>query len=145
MQLYDSLFNQTSDCVAVIGLDGRMIEVNKTFEELHLWKLEEISGKIIPMVPEEFKQDVFRMFDLISQGQEISGLDIMLLRKDRSSFEANVSLFPLKNDQGDVIGCVGIGRDVTATKKAQEMLRKSETLSVVGSLRQVLPMKFAIH
>jgi two-component system, sporulation sensor kinase A len=134
MQLYDSLLNQTSDCIAVIGLDGRMIEVNKTFEELHLWKLEEISGKIIPMVPEELKQDVFRMFDLISQGQEISGLDIMLLRKDRSSFNANVSLLPLKNDQGDVIGCVGIGRDVTDTKKAQEMLRKSETLSVVGEL-----------
>jgi two-component system, sporulation sensor kinase A len=134
MQLYEALFNQTSDCVAVIDLQGCMLTVNKKFEELHRWKEEEIVGQVIPMVPEGAREAIFLMFKQIIQGQEISGLDIILLRKDGSSFFANVSLFPLKNDQGEVTAFVGIGRDISENKKAEELLRKSEKLSVVGEL-----------
>jgi len=134
MQLYDALFNQTTDCVAVMGLDGRMLEVNRKFEELHGWKSEEIAGGIMPMVPEQAKPEVFGWFDRIAQGQDISGLDITLLRRDGSSFCANVSLFPLKDEDGSVVALVGIGRDVSDKKKAEELLRKSEKLSVAGEL-----------
>ncbi|MBP2120679.1 PAS domain S-box-containing protein [Cohnella lubricantis] len=108
--------------------------MNKTFEELHQWRLEEIVGTVLPMVPDETKPAVYQLFDHISQGSEIAGLDILLLRKDGSSFWANVSLYPLKNEEGAVVACLGIGRDVTEKRRAEEALRKSEKLSVVGEL-----------
>lgn len=134
MQLYDALFNQTSDCVAVTDLQGRLLAVNKKFEELHQWKQEEVVGTIIPMIPEEYWEAIFQMFQRIIRGEEISGVDIVMLRKDGSTFIANVSIFPLKNDYGEVIAVVGIGRDVSENKKAEELLRKSEKLSLVGEL-----------
>ncbi|MEV5027049.1 ATP-binding protein [Paenibacillus sp. LPE1-1-1.1] len=134
MQLYDALFNQTSDCVAVLDLQGRLLAVNKKFEELHRWKHEEIVGEIIPMIPEESREGIFQMLQRIVHGEEISGIDIIMLRKDGSSFFANVSVFPLKNEMGEIIAFVGIGRDISENKKAQEILRKSEMLSVVGEL-----------
>lgn len=134
MQLYDALFNQTSDCVAVLDLQGRLLAVNKKFEELHRWKHEEIVGEIIPMIPEESREGIFQMLQRVVHGEEISGIDIIMLRKDGSSFFANVSVFPLKNEMGEIIAFVGIGRDISENKKAQEILQKSEMLSVVGEL-----------
>lgn len=74
------------------------------------------------------------MLQRVVHGEEISGIDIIMLRKDGSSFFANVSVFPLKNEMGEIIAFVGIGRDISENKKAQEILQKSEMLSVVGEL-----------
>ncbi|MCR2808042.1 ATP-binding protein [Paenibacillus soyae] len=133
-RFYEALFNQTSDCVVVFDLQGRVIAVNKKFEELHQWEQEEIVGEVTPMVSEEDSPKLLEMFQRIMQGDEISGVDIIMLRKDGNTFFANVSLFPLRDEEGGIIAFVGIGRDVTENKKAEELLRKSEKLSVVGEL-----------
>lgn len=131
---YEALFNQTSDCVAVFDLEGRVMAVNKKFEELHQWRQEEIVGEVAPMVSEENRSGLLEMFQRILAGEEIAGVEIVMIRKDSSTFFANVSVFPLKDDDGGTIAFVGIGRDVTENKKAEELLRKSEKLSIVGEL-----------
>lgn len=133
-RFYEALFNQTSDCVVVFDLQGRVMAVNKKFEELHQWGQEEIIGEVAPMVSEEDRRNLLDMFQRIIQGEEISGVDIIMMRKDESTFFANVSVFPLKDDSGVIIAYVGIGRDVSENKKAEELLRKSEKLSIVGEL-----------
>ncbi|WP_419874862.1 ATP-binding protein [Candidatus Pristimantibacillus sp. PTI5] len=122
--------------VAVLDLQGRLLAVNKKFEELHRWKHEEIVGEIIPMIPEESREGIFQMLQRIVHGEEISGIEISMLRKNGSSFFANVSVFPLKNEMGEIIAFVGklaagiaheIRNPLTAIKGFMQLLKERNT------------------
>lgn len=125
-KLFDSFLNLTSDGIVVVDLEGRVLEVNKKFEELHGWMREEIVGQVLPMTPASEKDEAFRLYRRIIQGEEISAIEAPKLRKDGSSFYANVTISPIKDDRGEVIAFVGVERDITEKKRAEEELRESE-------------------
>ncbi|MFD0694709.1 PAS domain S-box protein [Paenibacillus sp. GCM10027628] len=125
-QLMDSFMDLTSDGIVVVDLEGKVIEVNKGFEELHGWTREEVIGKVLPMTPEECKEDVFRLYERIIAGEQFSNQESLKMRKDGSSFIANVTISTLKDENGKVVAFVGIERDITPRKKAEEELKESE-------------------
>ncbi|WP_188175196.1 PAS domain-containing protein [Paenibacillus sedimenti] len=125
-QLIDSFMDLTSDGIVIVDLEGKVIEVNKGFEELHGWTRDEVIGKVLPMTPKEFKDDVFRLYERIIAGEPFSGQECLKMRKDGSSFYANVTISTIKDEQGKVVAFVGIERDITQKKKAEEELKESE-------------------
>lgn len=118
--------NLTSDGIVVVNLDGKVLEINKKFEELHGWTREEVLGRVLPMTPPDMWDYVFDMYRRIIEGEQISGLEAQKLRKDGSTFYANVTISPIKDENGNVIAFVGVERDITEKKLAEEELLESE-------------------
>lgn len=121
-----SFLNITSDGVVIVDREGKVLGVNKKFEELHGWSEKEIIGKILPMTPENKKAEVFELYARIIQGEEYNGHEVLKLRKDGSSFYANVTISAMRDDSGEVVAFVGVERDITEKKMAEEQLKESE-------------------
>ncbi|WP_054028716.1 PAS domain-containing sensor histidine kinase [Bacillus sp. FJAT-28004] len=121
-----SFLNITSDGVVIVDRDGRILGINKKFEELHGWSENEIIGEILPMTPENCKAQVFELYERIIQGEEYNGHEVIKLRKDGSSFYANVTISAMRDDSGEVVAFVGVERDITEKKMAEAQLKESE-------------------
>jgi two-component system sporulation sensor kinase A len=125
MLLLNSFLNLTSDGVCVFDMSGRVLEVNKKFEEMHGWTREEIIGKVVPLTPEE-RIEALKGNERILAGEVVTVLEAVKLSKNGSYFYADVTISPVKNEVGELIALVVIERDITEKRKSEEMLRESE-------------------
>jgi PAS domain S-box-containing protein len=126
VQLLNSLLTLNTDGIVIVDLEGKVLGVNKKFEELHGWTRDEVIGKVLPMTPADLRNKALQMYQRIMQGEEITGLEALKLRKDGSSFYASVTISPVKDEHGEVIAFIGIERDITEKKIAEAELKESE-------------------
>lgn len=141
--LIDSLMNLTSDSIVIVDVNGAVLEVNKKFEELHGWTREEVIGEILPMVLEQDKAGVLQLYQSLINGDPIKNFEAIKLRKDGSTFYANVTVSPVKNNENLVIGFVGVERDISERKKAEEELLERE--KQFRKLLKLNPEPIALH
>ncbi|MFC6230806.1 PAS domain S-box protein [Paenibacillus allorhizosphaerae] len=125
-QLMDSFMNLTSDSIVVVNLDGTVLDVNRKFEELHGWAKEEVIGKVLPMTPEDQKEEVLRLYKRIAEGEPYAGVETIKLRNGGSTFYASVTISPIKDERGNVVAFVGVERDITDRKRAESRLMERE-------------------
>ncbi|MFK7692425.1 ATP-binding protein [Paenibacillus sp. HJGM_3] len=130
----ESFVNQTSDAIHVSDLDGLAIQVNQAFESLYGWSREEALGQRVPVVPAEWHNEFFSKLSLVLEGQAVSTFEMVLLTKDGKPLDISVTISPIRNGQGEVVAIASISRDITERKQTEEMLRRSEKLSLVGQL-----------
>lgn len=124
VQLLNSFLTLNTDGIVIVDLEGKVLGVNKKFEELHGWTRDELIGEVLPMTPADLRDEA--LYQRIIQGEAITGLETLKLRKDGSSFYANITISPVKDEHGQVIAFVGIERDITEKKKADAELKESE-------------------
>lgn len=141
--LIDSLMNLTSDGIVIVDINGTVLEVNKKFEELHGWTREEVIGKVLPMTPDNYKEAALQLYQDLIIGKQIKDFEAIKLRKDGSTFYANVTVSPVKNNEGIVIGFVGVERDITEKKRVEEELLERE--KQFRRLIKLNPEPIALH
>jgi two-component system sporulation sensor kinase A len=124
--LFNSLMNLNLDSIVIVDLDGRVLEVNDKFVEMHGWSREEAIGMIMPMIPDEFKEEAVKQFQNQSNRAGISGIEMLGMRKDGSSFFGSVTISPVKDDEGKIIAYIGAGRDISEQKIAEKELLERE-------------------
>ena len=77
--------------------------------------------------PPEIAKKVFKAYHHVyTTGEPIRGFAMEQIRKDGTRLIVENSVFPLRNEKGEVVGFRGIGRDVTERVQMQEALRRSE-------------------
>ncbi|MCE4048943.1 MULTISPECIES: PAS domain S-box protein [Bacillaceae] len=133
-QQYQSLFENNPDMVYVLDLDGKVVNVNRQFEKITGYSAEEFIGKeIVSLVTDEF-QELLRnsLLSHVLQGKS-STKETKIKKRDGSISDISCTTFPMMLD-GEIVGVIGYGRDVTAIKETEAMLRKAEKLSVAGEL-----------
>ena len=127
-------FEHANDCIAVLGLDNRIIDINPAFEEVYGWKRSECIGKILSFVPPENKSDAEkRYFDLL-EGKSIKFLETKDMKKDGSIFDVAISLSPIYNRNGEMVATSVISRDISHEKENEQLILESEKLKLAGKI-----------
>jgi len=109
-----------------IDLDGNVLAWNESAEKIFGWTAEEVIGKPLPIVPEDKKDEFNTLRKRTIQSGGFSGVEVVRQRKDRTLFDASLSVSPIHDAQGNIVGIMSSMEDITERKQAEGALRKSE-------------------
>jgi PAS domain S-box-containing protein len=143
-QFHARLLDQVQEAVIAKDLSGRVIYWNRFAESLYGWSAQEALGRnAMELIPSrDSRIDAENMMNVLRSGGTWSG-ELILKRRDGTTFPAHVSDGPLCDEQGNLIGIVGISYDITPRRHAEQKQallirelhhRVKNTLSTVQAL-----------
>ena len=122
-----ALINTVPDMVIFKDVAGRHVIVNKAVEEVTGHNADEILGKTIEdLLPPDPAAACRKSDEAAMRRSEPTHAEERVLRRDGSVSYFDMVKAPMLDDRGNVIGLVGVGRDITESKKAEDALRASE-------------------
>lgn len=126
-QLLASIVSSSDDAIVSKSLDGIITSWNHSAERLFGYSPEEAIGKHITLVvPEDRLDEEKDILSRLARGERVDHFHTVRRRKDGTLVDVALSISPLKDPTGRVIGASKVARDVTAQRRAEEALRQSE-------------------
>ena len=117
--------DESNDALIGKTLDGIITSWNSGAEKMFGYPSQEMIGKSISLlIPLEMKDELSMILSKIKKGESILNYNSLRVRKDGSRIEVSLSISPVKNEFGVVIGAAIIERDVAAHKREEEILRQ---------------------
>lgn len=127
-------FQSAQDGIAVIDLNNRVIDMNPAFEKLYGWSREESIGKTISFIPPENTEAAFERFQQLLKGKSYHLFETIDMKKDGSRFNAQLSLSPVYDANGELLATSVISRDVSYKKENEKLIIQSEKLKLAGEI-----------
>jgi diguanylate cyclase (GGDEF)-like protein/PAS domain S-box-containing protein len=127
LQLQARLLDAVGEAVIALDVEGRVLYWNRMAEEMYGWSSEEAMGRNLRemVVPEDCRERAEEISRQVTEGRSWSG-EFMVRRKDDTSFPVVATNTPVYDETGNLTGVIGVLRDVTARKEAEEALEESE-------------------
>lgn len=126
---YVAIINSTDDAIYSGSLDGVISTWNHGAEKLFGFSASEIIGEPVSVTVPEYLRDESRELGLrISRGEYINHFETVRLRKSGEFVPVSLTLSPMFNAHGQLVGAAGIARDITQQKLAEHALQRSEKL-----------------
>lgn len=124
IRLFSSILETSADAIIVKDLDSVILSWNKGAEDLYGYTPEEAVGQSIEMlIPAGHLNELVEIWAKLQQGERVEHYLTERRRKDGQSIFVDLSLSPLRDQSGQLVGASSIGRDMTTYKKAEEEIR----------------------
>ncbi|MDX9715247.1 MAG: PAS domain S-box protein [Dissulfurispiraceae bacterium] len=126
----DSFLENTADAIVTTDLEGHVTSWNKGAEKMYGFSHLEAIGQFMPFVPDFLIDSEKTFIDRVALGETLKEIETIRKKKDNSMIDVNLTLSPIKNSTGNVVGISGIARDITQKKKTEKnLLRRNSELS----------------
>ncbi|MFH1416264.1 MAG: PAS domain S-box protein [Elusimicrobiota bacterium] len=135
--MYRELLRTTPDSILVSDLQGNILDLSKKSAEMHGYDdPEELIGlNSFDLVAPEDTDRVMKNMEKTIKGEDIRFDEYRLLKKDGTSFPAEMNISLLRDDIGNPQAIIGIARDITARKKYEkELEEKTADLALLNNL-----------
>ena len=119
-----SIIDSSLDMIVATDIDYNINEFNTAAEATFGYAREEIIGKPLSMLFSD-EQEMAKVVERITDDGSVAN-EIINKKKDGTFFISFLSASVIKNEKGEIVGAMGVSRDITAVKKAEEELRLSE-------------------
>jgi PAS domain S-box-containing protein len=122
-----SIVESSDDAIQGLSPDGTIVSWNRGAEALFGYASEEIIGRHeSTLALPEHADHVRECFETIRKGYRISPFDTICRKKDGSLVDVSISISPIHNAAGEVVGAARIARDTGKRVQAERKLRESE-------------------
>jgi PAS domain S-box-containing protein len=126
----EGVIDNSADAIVTTDLNGIISSWNKGAERIYGFAKEEARGKFLPFVPEYLVDPEWENNHRIRSGEVLRRIETFRKRKDGTIISVSLTLSPIKNASGDVIGISGISRDISEKKNVEkELVRRNQELS----------------
>jgi len=128
LRLLAAIVESSDDAIVSKSLDGLILSWNAGAERLYGYSAAEMKGQPLSLLaPADRPDEIPDMLARIRRGEQIKRYETVRLRKDGVQLPISLTVSPLRDAAGQVVGSSAIGRDITERKQAEEELRHSET------------------
>ena len=122
-----AIVESSDDAVVSKGLDGIIISWNKAAERIFGYTANEAIGQHISLIiPPDRQDEENDILARIGRGERIDHFRTVRRRKDGTPLDVSVTISPVRDSTGRVIGASKVARDITAQQRAEQALRESE-------------------
>ena len=118
-----------SSADAIIGktLNGIVTSWNEAAERMFGWSASEMVGQSIRrLIPSDQQAEEDTILARMARSESIEHHEMMLLSKDGRTFDASITISPIRDGEGRNIGCSKIIRDITQRKRTEARLAERE-------------------
>jgi two-component system CheB/CheR fusion protein len=130
-----AIVESSDDAIIGKNLDGIITSWNRGAQRLYGYTVEEAVGKHISLIaPPERADDISEIMARVRRGEKIDHYETLRATKDGKVLNISLTISPIRNEEGQLVGASAIGRDVTEVRRAEAALRLSERLASVGRL-----------
>jgi PAS domain S-box-containing protein len=120
-QHYQAIVESSDDAILSKDLDGIILSWNNGAERLFGFTPEEAIGEPVTIViPLDRRDEEPAILDKIQRGERIHHFETVRQRKDGSLLDISLTISPIRDSRGKIIGASKIARDITELKKARE-------------------------
>jgi len=114
-----SIVNSSNDAIIGKSLDGIILSWNKAAERYYGYLAEEVIGKSIEIImPQETRVHLPVFLRRAGSGETIEHFDTIRLRKDGSRIAVSITLSPIRNDEGRIVGISTIAQNIADREKS---------------------------
>ena len=119
-----AIVESSDDAILAKDLDGTITSWNRGAERLFGYRAAEIVGKsVMLLLPDDRQDDEAPILARLRRGERVRHYETVRRRKDGSLIDISLSVSPLRDANGTVIGASTIARDITERKQAEERQR----------------------
>ena len=121
---------------AIIGTDlkCRITSWNKGAELMFGYPSADVMGKSISILsPSDRLTEAITIREEVQKGIKTNNFETVRVAKDQRRLDVSISISPVLDSDGNVVGASAIGRDITAFKQTQDALRKASETSIYAS------------
>jgi PAS domain S-box-containing protein len=116
-----AILDSSDDAIVSKTLDGLITSWNRAAERIFGWTAAEAVGRSITIViPPERLAEEEDILARIHRGEKIEYFETTRIRKDGTRFEISLTVSPIKNAKGEVIGASKIARDISERRHGDE-------------------------
>lgn len=122
-----AIVESSEDAIIGKNLQGIIISWNRSAERLFGYAEHEVLGRHISLLaPPERVEDIARILDRIRRGERVEHFETQRVRKDGTRVHVSLSVSPIKDASGEIIGAAKIARDITERKRSEEALAQAK-------------------
>jgi PAS domain S-box-containing protein len=119
-RLLASIVESSSDAIVSKTLDGTIQSWNAAAELLFGYPAAEAVGRPITLIiPEDRAKEEGEIVDRIRAGERVDHFETVRVRRDGTMVDVSLTISPIRDEQGHVIGASKIARDITDRKQAE--------------------------
>ena len=141
-----ALVESSDDAIIGKTLDGTILSWNRGAERMYGYTADEVKGRSISMlIPPYRPEEMSQIYERIQAGEQIGRYETVRLRKNGTAIDVALTLSPIKDAKGRVIGASAIERDISERKQEDAERLKlidelTKALSKIKTLRGLLPI-----
>lgn len=109
-----AIVESSDDAILTKDLRGVILSWNRGAERLFGYKAEEVIGKpVTVLIPPDREAEEPRILRLIGSGEKVDHLETVRCRKDGTLVDISLSVTPIRDERGRVVGATKVARDIT--------------------------------
>jgi two-component system cell cycle sensor histidine kinase/response regulator CckA len=130
-----SIVDSSEDAIIGKDLEGIISSWNKGAEAIYGYRAKEVIGRNISLLaPPERPDEIPDILRKVRRGESVEHFESVRMAKDGRRLSVFISVSPLRDSAGNVVGASAIARDITAQKRAEEHLRQVQKMEAMGRL-----------
>ena len=129
-----NILDSSIDAITTTDLQGNVIYTSPRAKDILGYKREKIIGKKAHCFYGNGVEDAKAIMKKLTEKGELRDHEMKFIRKDGELIDINLSTSLLKNAKGEVIGTLGIYRDITEKNKLLAQLHQAQKFEILGTL-----------
>jgi hypothetical protein len=130
-----SIIDSSEDAILSKDLNGIITSWNRGAERIYGYTAEEIVGKNISLLtPADRPDEISEILKKIARGESTEHYESVRVTKDGRLLNVSISVSPLHDAAGKIVGASAIARDITSQKRAEGQLRQAQKMEAIGRL-----------